>query len=159
MYLSSVTIRYKYSNNKKAVTVNYNIKSPTSPAGTKVSGRLTKKQFTVYGMNTYKYINKYGKAPNHVSIKIGKIQFQTFIYSNSKILAWSVNNGGKLPTSLTLKIAAGNSINKYMPKYQESSGSSGINSINPNPPSTVKSVSMTSIFEASNRVKNYVEKK
>ncbi|WP_225370055.1 hypothetical protein [Methanobrevibacter arboriphilus] len=86
------------------------------------------------------------------------MKFQTFIYANSRILAWSADNGGKLPNTLTLSISATHPINKYFPKYSSSSdsssGSSGSGSQVVNP---TKSVSMTNIFEASNRVKNYIE--
>lgn len=161
MYLSSKTLHHQYLNNKKDVKGKYNIKSPSKPSGSKVSGTLTKKQFTIYGIRAYKYMDKNNVAPNSVSTKIGKVQFQTFVYGNSRILAWSANNGGKLPKTLSLSIAAGNSINKYMPKYNygsSGSGSSGSGSVGTTPPSSGKSVSMSSIFEASNRVKVYIEK-
>ncbi|RBQ22297.1 hypothetical protein ALNOE001_20270 [Candidatus Methanobinarius endosymbioticus] len=53
MYLSSMTLEYRYLNKKNAVTVKYDIKSPSNPSGSKISGTLTKRQFTVYGMKAY----------------------------------------------------------------------------------------------------------
>lgn len=158
MHLSSLTIYYKYKQKKNTVTVKPSVKSPNSPSGSKINGKLTKKQFSTYSVNAYKYIKNYNCAPNFISTKLGKMKFQTFIYANSRILAWSADNGGKLPNTLTLSISATHPINKYFPKYSssssDSSSSSGSGSQVVNP---TKSVSMTNIFEASNRVKNYIE--
>jgi hypothetical protein len=156
MYLSSVTLKYRYSNNKNAITVKYNIKSPNNPKGSKISGTLSKRQFTDYGIKAYKYMAKNNVAPNYVSTKLGKMQFQTFVYANSRILTWAANNGAKLPNRLTISIAANNPMNKYMPKYNSGSSSSSSNGTNSSP-NPSNSVSMTSIFEASNRLKTYIE--
>lgn len=154
MYFSSVAIDYMYNNKKSAVTVKYNINSPNSPSGSKISGALTKEQYKSYAVNAYKYINTNNRAPNYVSSKLGNMQFQTFVYANSKILDWSKKNGGKLPNTLTMEVANTDNINKYMPKYtQKTSNSSTTQTSNV----SSKSASMTNIFEASNRAKKYVE--
>ncbi|MDR0900702.1 MAG: hypothetical protein LBM26_03490, partial [Methanobrevibacter sp.] len=145
-YVSSVAIKYKYKNSKASVTVKYGIKNPSKPSGTTVSGKLTKYRYTVAATNAYKYMQKNNKASNYVSTSIGKMQFQTFVYGNSKVLAWAKSHSGKLPSTLTMKIAKTHSINKYLPTAA------------PNTPST-KSFTLNQIFEASKRVKEYVEKK
>ncbi|WP_157082505.1 pseudomurein-binding repeat-containing protein [Methanobrevibacter cuticularis] len=151
MYFSSVTINYKYNNKKSDVTVKYAVKSPTTPTGTKISGKLTKKQYTTYATNAYKYIKNNNRVPNFVNTKIGKMQFQTFIYSNSKILAWSQNNKGKLPSSLAMNIAKTNSINKNIPNFPG-------NTISSNTTPSQKTLTLNQVLDASKRVKDYSEK-
>ncbi|RBQ22298.1 hypothetical protein ALNOE001_20280 [Candidatus Methanobinarius endosymbioticus] len=96
-------------------------------------------------------------APKSVSTKLGKIQFQSFIHANSRILAWAANNGAKLPNSSSMSIATTDPINQYMPKYPGASGSPETNGTKPPVVNLGNSVSMNSIFEVFNRVKAYIE--
>ncbi|WP_225370690.1 pseudomurein-binding repeat-containing protein [Methanobrevibacter arboriphilus] len=117
MSISSATIVYKNKKSKSNIVVKYGVKSPKSPTGNSISGKLTKKQYSTYASNVNKYINKYNVAPNYASTRLGKIKFQTFIYGNSKILAWSKDNKGVLPKTLTLKVSKTHSMNRYVPKF------------------------------------------
>ncbi|KZX15438.1 pseudomurein-binding repeat protein [Methanobrevibacter cuticularis] len=153
MSISSATIVYKNKNVKTNIVVKYGVKCPKSPKGNSISGKLTRSQYSAYALKAYKYINKYKVAPNYVSTKLGKIQFQSFIYGNSKILAWSKKNKGVLPRSLTLSVAKTHSVNKYIPKF---SGNVVIAPNNTN--TTQKTLAINQILKASKQVKEYVEK-
>ena len=66
MHLSSLTIYYKYKQKKNTVAVKSGVKSPKSPSGSKINGKLNKKQFSTYNVNAYKYIKNYDRAPNFI---------------------------------------------------------------------------------------------
>ncbi|GLI12531.1 hypothetical protein MARBORIA2_16210 [Methanobrevibacter arboriphilus] len=154
MSISSATIVYKNKKSKSNIVVKYGVKSPKSPTGSSISGKLTKKQYSTYASNVNRYINKYNIAPNYASTKLGKIKFQTFIYGNSKILAWSKDNKGILPNTLTLKVSKTHSMNRYVPKFPKNT----ITPVTPNNKTpTQKNLSITQILKASKQVKSYVE--
>nr|WP_263641073.1 transglutaminase family protein [Methanobrevibacter arboriphilus] len=124
MYLMSVTTYYKYNGKNSQVTVKYGISNPSKPTGVTVKGKLSKAQYYAYSKNLIKFMKKYNKAPNYLSTKLGKMQYQTTIYQFSKLLHWSNSHGSKLPSSLSVKISKNNKINKYIPKYSRDSSSS-----------------------------------
>lgn len=152
MSISSTTIYYKNKKLKKDVVVKYGIKSPKSPTGSTIKGKLTKTQYYKYSSNVVKYINKYNTAPNYVSTKLGKVQFQSFIYGNSKILAWSKDNKGALPKTLTLSIAKTNSMNKYLPKFSGNTVGTSNNTNN-----SQITLSKVQILKISKQIRNYVD--
>jgi len=156
MYISSTTIVYKNKKSKANIVIKYGVKSPKSPKGSSISGKLTKNQYYVCALNVNKYIKRYNVAPNYVNTKLGKVKFQTFIYGNSKILAWSKNNKGVLPKILTLKVSKTHSLNRYLPKFPGNVVKVPITQNNTN--STQKTISINQILKASKQVKDFVDK-
>ncbi|MCC7562051.1 MAG: transglutaminase-like domain-containing protein [Methanobrevibacter arboriphilus] len=124
LYLISVTTYYKHDGKNSQVTVKYGISNPSKPTGVTIKGKLVKSQYYTYSKNLIKFMKKYNKAPNYLSTKLGKMQYQTVIYQFSKLLNWSNSHNSKFPKYLSLNIGKKNSINKYIPKYSRASSSS-----------------------------------
>jgi hypothetical protein len=151
LYLMSKTIVYKYKKSNSNVNVKYNIKNPSKPSGVKIKGKLTKYNYRGYANNIIKFINAYNKAPNNVNTKLGKMYYQTAIYTYSRILAWSYSNKKALPNYISLNIKSTHSMNKYLPKFTASSSSSSSSA-------STKKLSQSAIWSASKSVKSYVLK-
>lgn len=124
MYLLSKTITYKYKKISSSVTVKYNVKNPTKPTGSTIKAKMSSKYYYKYANNIVQYISKYNKVPNYALTSWGKMQYQTAIFGFSKLLSWSYLHNSKLPSSLTIKVAKSNKMNKYIPKYAVASSSS-----------------------------------
>jgi hypothetical protein len=123
LYAASKTTAYRYSKKNNDVTVKLNIKSPSKASGNSINGKFTKKIYTKYAKNIYKYMDKYNQAPNYFSSSKGKVKYQTAVYSYAKLLYWSKLHKNTLPSSLTIKISKTNKINKYTPKYKRTPSS------------------------------------
>jgi len=137
MYLMSATFYYKYTGKDYKVTVKYGISNPSNPTGVSVNGKLTKAEYYKYSKNLIKFLKKYNIAPNYLSTKLGKMQYQTTIYQFSKLLSWINSHNSKLPKYLSIKISKKNSINKYIPKYSRTSSSTTKDSSKEKVPSSI----------------------
>ncbi len=137
LYLMSVTVYYKNANKNSAVTPKYGISNPSKPTGVSVKGKLSKAQYSSYSKSIIKFMKKYNKAPNYISTKLGKMQYQTAIFGLSMLLQWSNSHESKLLKSLSISVGKKNSINKYIPKYVRSSSSSTTDSSKEKVPSSV----------------------
>ena len=166
LYLLSKTIQFKYKKNSVQVTPRYLVKDPVNPTGDSIKGRIYTKDYYNHAVSVAKYIVKYNKAPTYLNTKLGKMKYQTTIYSFAKILALNKANKKKLPAYLYLNIKKTHSLNKYLPKYsnvitnvpsnvtptvQLSAGDNPLSTSAPN------SLSQSLIWSASKSVKNYVE--
>jgi len=155
MYLVSKTIASKYKKSSADITPKYSIKDPVKPSGSNIKGKIYAKDYYKYAVSIAKYNVNNKIAPNYVTTKLGKMQYQTAIYGFAKILAWSKANKNALPTSWSANIKSSHSLNKNLPKFSSSSSNTGTVSGNS---STSNSLSQSLIWTASKSVKNYVEK-
>ncbi|WP_141705222.1 transglutaminase family protein, partial [Methanobacterium sp. A39] len=70
-----------------------NIKAPTSPTGSYMYGNVYKTEYLSIAQSIKSYINSNGIAPNYASSSLGNIQYESLIYSYSKILNYYKTNG------------------------------------------------------------------
>lgn len=150
MYILSKTIYYQYNKKTTSVTIKYNIKNPSKASGVTIKGSLSKSQYYSYSKKLIKYIdtasNK-NQAPNFLTTKLGKMQYQTIIYMLNKVVYYKYSKG-YLPSKITLKISKNNNINKLMPKYTRS--------VTPSNPTTSSGISLNSIKDAASRVNAFI---
>ena len=159
LYLLSKTIEFKYKKNNGDITPIYSIKDPAKPSGSNINGKFTTKNYYDYALNIAKYSVNNNMAPNFVTTKLGKMQYQTAIFGFAKVLAWSKANKNVLPSSVALNIKTSHTLNKNLPKYSSSTSNIPPNSgSNSGTTSTSNSLSQSLIWTASKSVKNYVEK-
>ncbi len=78
-----------------------NVKYPTSPTQSLKSGTLTKTEFLSVAQKIRVYINTYGTAPSYTYTSLGKMRFETMVYSYSKILNFYVSNN-RLPYTVSV---------------------------------------------------------
>ncbi len=116
LHLVSKSIAYKCLKSTNTVKIEYNAKNPSKPTGNSIKSTISKANYYDIAKRTCLYVEKYDQAPNYVSSKYGKLQYQTLIYGLSKIGAY-IGTYKKLPSSLSLNIKSSNSINKNIPKY------------------------------------------
>lgn len=156
-YMLSKTIYYKYNKKTTKITIKYDINNPSKPAGVNIYGKLTKAQYYTYSKNLFAYMDKYKKAPNYSTTKLGKIQYQTAVYALNKVVYYAATHKGTLPSTLSLNVKKTNKINKNLPKYTRpdytpvTPPASGGNS-----DSSSNTVSLSDIKDAASRVNAYV---
>lgn len=78
-----------------------NVKCPTSTSQSIKSGALTKTQYLSVSQNINKYINSNGKAPNFVNTSLGKMRFESMVYTYAKILNFQLTNK-RLPNTVSV---------------------------------------------------------
>ena len=152
MYLLGMTIYYKYNKKTTQVAIKYNIKNPSSPTGATIKGSLTKAQYYTYAKNIVKYIKQYNKAPNYVTTKLGKVQYQTAIFMLNKIAYYSATHSGNLASTASLSVSKSNALNKNLPKYERTQTNKTLVVSG----SKQTTISQSLIWSASTSIKNYV---
>lgn len=152
-YMLSKTIYYKYLKKTTKITIKYDINNPTKPTGVNIKGKLTKAQYYTYSKNLIKFMDKYNKAPNSVSTKLGTMYYQTFIYSLNKVAYYAATHKGALPSSLSLNIKKTHTLNKNIPKYTRTSS---LVSTTGTTSSSSSTISLANIKDAAARVNAYV---
>jgi len=116
MYLVSKAIALEYSKSSSSVNIMWNVKNPNRPSGSTIKKTVSKSSYYDLAKKTYKFIDKNKKAPNFLSSKYGKIQYQTVIYGFAKIGAY-IDTYKKIPPNLTLKITKKSKLNKKIPTF------------------------------------------
>jgi hypothetical protein len=114
LYILAKTTIFKCLKSNSNITIKSNLNNPNKPTGTSIKGYLSKFNYYTYAKKIVKYIEKYKKAPNYLSTKIGFIQYQSLVYTFSYFLAY-VYQFKKTPTKLYLNIKKSSNINKYLP--------------------------------------------
>ena len=153
MYLLSKTIDAKYKKKTSQITIKYNIRNPTKASGVTIKGKFSKAQYYSYAKSFINYVNKYNTIPNHISTKLGNMQYQTALFVFNKIIYYSATNKGALPSTVSVSIAKTHTLNKNLPTYERSQAKTST-TINP----SVKTISQNLIWSASASVKSYVDK-
>jgi transglutaminase-like putative cysteine protease/methionine-rich copper-binding protein CopC len=88
------------------------IKAPTSPTGSYIYGNVYEAEYLSIAQSIKSYINSNGIAPNYVSSSLGNIQYESLIYTYSKILNYYKTNGA-LPTYVLVDTTA-SSLQQYL---------------------------------------------
>lgn len=117
MYILGKTIQYKHKKSNAQITVKSYVNDPVKPQGTSIKGKISLKNYYDYTTRVVNYISKHNIAPNYVSTTLGKMQYQTTIFSFIKIL--NGMKGNNLPSSLSISVQKTNKINKYIPRYTD----------------------------------------
>ncbi len=86
---------------KKSITLK-NVKKPSSPSQSLKSGTLTKKEYLSIVQKVSTSINSSGSAPNYVNTSLGKMRYETIIYSYAKVLSFYQTNK-RLPNTVSVK--------------------------------------------------------
>ncbi|MGL6298598.1 MAG: hypothetical protein ACRC1M_05455, partial [Methanobacteriaceae archaeon] len=116
LYLLTKTTENTYKNKKTSVTVKYDIKNPVKASGSNIKNYFYKTDYYDVAKRVSAFIVKNNQVPNFATTKVGKIQYQTLIYTYSQILSY-YNQYKKLPTKHYVNIKSSSAINKNLPKY------------------------------------------
>lgn len=77
-----------------------NVKAPSTPSQSLKSGTLSKKEYVSIASKLTTSIKSSGKAPSYVNTSLGKMRYETIVYSYAKILNfYKVNN--RLPNTVS----------------------------------------------------------
>lgn len=154
MYLVSKAISLKYSKSSSSVDIKWNTKDPTSPSGSTIKRTVSKSVYYDLAKRTYQYIDKNKKAPNYISSKYGKIQYQTAIFGFAKVGAYLATYK-KIPSTLTLSVTKTSKLNKNKPTFTRTSTTpTPSNPSTPTTPSYNLSASKNGIWVHSGDMKN-----
>jgi len=108
LYAAARTTINLNTNQKKTITTN-NYKPPTNPPTITATGTLTKNGYLQTAANIKKYMETYGRSPNYATTTIGKVNYQSLIYTYSRIINF-YNTNKRLPSSVTIKSVKINTI-------------------------------------------------
>lgn len=78
-----------------------NVKCPTSTSQSIKSGTLTKTEYLSVSQDINKYINSNGKVPNFANTSLGKMRFESMVYTYAKILNFQLTNK-RLPNTVSV---------------------------------------------------------
>ena len=136
-YLMSKTIQNKKNNNPNDITLKKGVKFPNLPKGDNIKKNIYLKDYYNYAIKTSTYIDKYNKLPNYLNDKTKKIQYQTYVFMFTKVLASSQLSSpaqSKLPDRVYLNVKNNSKLNKYANPYIKGNGlwlwSQFMNSVN-----------------------------
>jgi len=152
-YLLSKTIQAKNNKNTGQITIKYNIKNPPKASGVNIKGTLTKNQYLALSKSLYSFMDKNNRAPNFLSTKLGNMQYQTVIFTLNRVILFSNNNKGALPSSVSINIGKSHSLNKNLPKYERSQ----VLTVTTNA-GVSRTISQSLIWSTSASVKSFVDR-
>ena len=125
-YLMSKTIQNKKNNNSNDITLKNGVKLPNLPVGDNIKKNIYLEDYYSYAVKTSSYIDKYNKLPNYLNDNGKKIQYQTYVFMFTKILASSSlsssNHQFKLPDRVYLNVKKDSKLNKYTNPYIKGNG-------------------------------------
>ncbi len=115
----SIQDQYQNSPNISVKAYFFNV-NPMNPSGDSINAQITKSQYYTLASNTVQAIDVSSKSPVSVASPYGDIQYQTLIYTFSRIMYWMhvnnspFNNAG-LPNYVTINVPSTHSMNQYVP--------------------------------------------
>jgi len=121
IYLQAKTIKYKYEGKSNSISPIFWVKNPSKPNGDNINGVVSSKDYYDYASRVSNYILKESTVPNYVNTPLGKIQYQTIVYSFVKILSQN------LPSYISINIKKSDELNGFLPKYSRTVKSKPIN--------------------------------
>jgi hypothetical protein len=86
---------------KASITLK-NVKKPANPSQSLKSGTLSKTEYLSIANKVTSSIKSTGSAPNYVSTSLGKMRYETIVYSYAKILNFHAANK-RLPNTVSVK--------------------------------------------------------
>ncbi len=90
-------------NNGSNISITFkNVTSPKNATETVKAGNLTKTEYLNLAQTIKLYIGSTGTAPNNVNSSLGKIRFESLVYTYSKILNFYVTNH-RLPNYVSVQ--------------------------------------------------------
>jgi len=84
------------------------VNTPTNPSGSVKSGNIYKSEYLALAQTIKSSIDSTGAAPAYVSSSLGKIRYESLIYTFSKILNFQ-NTNGRLPNYVSVASWTGSS--------------------------------------------------
>jgi len=87
-----------------------------TPKITPIKANIDKITFFDMNERVYRFFMENNKAPSYVSSKYGDVQYQAYIYSNSKILNY-YRVHKVIPNYVSLNLSKNSRILTYLPKY------------------------------------------
>ena len=99
MLLSNAVVNLN-SGKTSSITIK-TISTAASPTQSVKSGALTKTEYVKIAGSLKSFINNYGRLPNYVSSSLGKIRYESLIYSYSKVVLFYATNK-RLPNTVTV---------------------------------------------------------
>jgi hypothetical protein len=109
LYLMSKTI----VNKNKAIVSNIDtvkVVKGKSVKGTDIKGKLSSKKIYSYSKHIVNYVEKNNKAPSFISTSIGKMKYETVLFTFAKYLSKTKTNG-KLVSSVSISLSKKSPIN------------------------------------------------
>jgi len=110
LYLMSKTVISKKNSLKGDILVKSNIKKAKKPSGSNINGSINFKNMCRYSETIIKHIDKTNRAPNNIKTKLGKMQYETIIFTFSKFLS-ETSNKGSLNNKITISVSKKSPIN------------------------------------------------
>ncbi|MGL6297969.1 MAG: transglutaminase-like domain-containing protein [Methanobacteriaceae archaeon] len=148
LYLITKASSNAYKNNKGSIDIVYDINNPGKASGQNIINKyFTKANYYSTANSVSNYIAKNKQAPNYASTSLGKIQYQTLIYTYAQILDY-YKTYKKLPTSQKINIKTTSALNTNLPKYTRTTSQ---------PLTSKNSVPVSEIIKATTVVKNYID--
>ena len=121
-YLMSKTIQNKKNNNSADVAIKKGVKLPGLPTGDNIKKNIYLKDYYGYAVKTNSYVDRYNKLPNFLNDNGKKIQYQTYVFMFTKVLASSSSSHSKLPDRVYLNVKKNSKLNKYANPYIKGNG-------------------------------------
>lgn len=118
LYLVTKATTYKYKGSKSDLNVKYGVKNPANPSGVNVNGYFKKANYYKVANNIANFITKNNQVPNYASTSLGKMKYQTLLFTYSRIGDY-IGTYNKLPNSAYINVKTSHSINRYLPKYTD----------------------------------------
>jgi len=116
MYISSnLLLAIRVAGSKSVASVINKVKVD-KPKITPIKANIDKKTFFEMNEKVYQFFMKNNKAPSQVASKYGNVQYQAYIYSNSKILNY-YRVHKSIPDYVSLNLAKNSKILTYLPKH------------------------------------------
>jgi hypothetical protein len=132
-----------------------NVNTATTPSQTVKSGTLTKTEYVKLATSLNTFINTNGRLPNYLTSSLGKIRYESLIYSFSKVLIFYGNNN-RLPNTVTIAPWSSSSGTGDMSQYLQATEDA------PSTSSTIKSLAnsittgLTSTYDKAEAIFNWV---
>jgi hypothetical protein len=102
LYLMTSAVILINNNNLNSTITLKNVNKPTGPSQNLTSGDISKTNYLIFAGNIKNYINVNGLAPNYVNTPLGKMSYESSVYTFSKILTFYKINK-RLPNTVSVK--------------------------------------------------------
>jgi len=119
LYLLSSTVGRIYKNSTTPITLR-NVSYPSNPSESMIGGNLPKSEYIKIASTITTFINTNNRVPNYVTTSLGKIRFETMVYTYTKVLTFYKINK-RLPNFV--------SVNSWIKSEGTSNKQSAINAI------------------------------
>jgi hypothetical protein len=102
LYLMTSAVILINSNNLNSTITLINVSKPISPSQNLTSGIISKANYLIFAGNIKNYINANSRAPNYINTPLGRMSYESSVYTFSKILNFYKTNK-RLPDTVSVK--------------------------------------------------------